>query len=240
MITALALALTALPGAATPDINDYVSSNLKDSTMTASVVKGDQRELVKINKDFGQSYRFKTLSVQYKEPLMLRLETKVEETSILYVVNGPKFAAKIPRAKINTKQDLTDSPGRRQTPMDFGVLTPALFKGTFMKATFVRNDRATGNLVFDITYDATAKDHDTSRHRVWIDPDKKYTARREWYDQQGKQKATFLYDNPKQFNGVWLPTQLTVKNMDDKVAGVTKYDSIKVNTGLSSDLFSID
>ena len=73
---------------------------------------------------------------------------------------------------------------------------------------------------------------------MWIDPEKDYTTRREWYDQKGRQKATFLYENPKKFDGVWFPTQLTVKNMDNKVAGVTRYDSIRVNTGLASSLFN--
>ena len=41
-------------------------------------------------------------------------------------------------------------------------------------------------------------------------------------------------------NGVWIPTQLTVRNVDNQVAGVTSYETIKVNTGLSADLFKIE
>jgi hypothetical protein len=61
--------------------------------------------------------------------------------------------------------------------------------------------------------------------------------RREWYNQYGRQLATFTYENPKQFSGVWFPTRLTVKNVDNVVAGITRYDSIKVNSGLADSLF---
>lgn len=204
--------------------------------MTASIVKGDQKELKKINDSFGTSYRFKTTTIMFKEPFKLRLEAKVDETSVLYILNGPTMMARIPRLHVNSRQDLSDAPGRRQTLMDFGLLTPSLFNGSLFTAKFIRNDRATGDVVFDLSYIASL--NDTSRHRIWIDPDKKYIVKREWYNQQGRQLATFLYDNPKKFDGVWLPTQLSVKNVDDVVAGITKYDSIRVNTGLSDSLFA--
>jgi len=63
--------------------------------------------------------------------------------------------------------------------------------------------------------------------------------KREWYNQSGRQLATFIYDDPKQENGVWLPTRLTVKNTDDIVAGVTRYQSIKVNVGIPDSEFAI-
>jgi outer membrane lipoprotein-sorting protein len=232
------LALTAIAFAAQqPSINDYVQKGFEDATLTASIVKGDQRELKKINDDFGQSYRFETTKIMIKEPFKLRLETQTDDTSILYILNGTTQAMKIPRAKINLKQNLGDKPGRRQTSMDFGFLTPSLFAGTFFKAQFVRNDRATGDVVFDLTYMPNLDD--SSRHRVWIDPEKRFVTKREWYNQHGRQMATFFYENPKQFDGVWMPTQLRVMNVEGKVAGITRYDSIRVNSGLADSLFSL-
>ena len=218
------------------EISAYTQKSLKDATFIARKVKANQRELVKINKDFGTSYRFDRIKFNYREPLQLRLEASVDETTALYVINGWMQMARVPRLGIRAKDDLKDNPGRRQTPLDFGVLVPSLFTELF-KAKFVRLDRATGNAVFDLNYQY--KD-DTSRHRIWVDVEKGITTKREWYNQPGRQLATFFYEKPMKVNGVWIPTQLTVRNVDNQVAGVTSYETIKVNTGLSADLFKIE
>jgi outer membrane lipoprotein-sorting protein len=233
MTTLTAVAALSL-GFQTPSINQYVQRNLDDATFRARVVKADQRELLKINRDFGQSYRFETTTIRFKEPLKMRLEANVEDTSVLYIINGTTQIIRVPRIRVNQKVDLSKSPGRRQTPLDFGILTPSLFDGLFV-AKFVRNDRASGDLVFDLTYPASMDD--TSRHRIWVDADKKYVTKREWYNQHGRQLATFTYENPQQEAGVWVPTKLTVRNVDNKVAGITTYTDIKINTGLNESLF---
>jgi outer membrane lipoprotein-sorting protein len=222
----------------TADIMDYVQSGLRDASFVARVVRGDQRELRKINEDFGNSYRFESVRIRALDPFMLRLEAEVDDTNILYIVNGPILQIRIPRARVNSKQNLRDAPGRRQTWMDFGILTPSLFR-EFFSAKFVRKDRATGDMVFDLTYGEKHVD-DTSRHRVWIDPERKIVSKREWYNQPGQQIATFTYENPVRENGVWLPTQVTVRNADNRVAGITRYSAFKVNTGLDKALFGVD
>jgi outer membrane lipoprotein-sorting protein len=231
------LAVVALGfGHSTPNIDDYAQTNLEDAVFVAHVVKGDQRELRKINDSFGQSYKFESTTIKYKDPFMLRLDATVDDTTITYVLNGARQAFKVPRMHLSKAEDISRSPGRRQTALDFGLIVPSLFK-TFMTAQFVRMDRATGDPVFDVTYQDKG---DTSRNRVWIDPQRHIIAKREWYNQSGRQLATFFYDEPKEENGVWLPTRLTVRNMDDMVAGVTRYDSIQVNAGIPSTEFSID
>lgn len=233
MITLTAVAALAL-GAQSPTITQFVQRNLDDATFKARVVKADQRELLKINRDFGTSYRFETTTIKFKEPLKLRLEANVDDTNLLYIIDGPTQIIKIPRMKLNQKLDLSKSPGRRQTPLDFGILTPALFDNLFT-AKYVRNDRATGDVVFDLTYQTSLDD--SSRHRIWVDSERKIVTKREWYNQHGRQLATFVYENPQQESGVWVPTKLTVRNTDNKVAGITSYTDIKINTGLADSLF---
>src|SRR5687768_10687603 len=233
MITALA-AISAIALGQTPSINDVLQKNFEDASFTARKKVGNQKELSKINKDFGQSYKFDYTNVKLKEPLMLRLDSKVEDTNVTFILNGTQQLIKIPG--FSQKQNLSRAPGRRQTPLDFGFVTASMFKDLFV-AKFVRLDRATNDLVFDLTY--LSKFEDTSRHRIWIDPERKFTSKREWYNQHGRQVATFFYEEPKLADGMWLPTKVTVKNMDNKVAGVTEYESVRINTGLSADLFKI-
>ena len=233
MTTLLALATVALSSAQATNIGNYVQADLKDATLVAQIVKGDQKELKKINDSFGNSYRFNSSTIYFKEPLKLRAEAHVEDTNITYILNGTDL--RIKAAGLSSKQDLAMHPGRRQTLMDIGILTPSLIE-SLLDAKFIRTDRETGNAVFDLTYKPGMDDN--SRYRVWIDKTKKYITKREWFNQWTRQLATFYYSNPVQINGVWLPTKLEVRNVDNVVAGITKYDAIKVNTGLSDTLFN--
>ena len=117
------------------------------------------------------------------------------------------------------------------------MLTPSLFDNLF-NAKFVRLDRATNDVVFDVTYPAALDD--TSRHRIWVDPQKKYVTKREWYSQKGRQLATFFYNEPSNVGGVWVPTKMQVKNVDGVLAGETFYTGLKVNQGLQDSLFSVN
>jgi outer membrane lipoprotein-sorting protein len=234
MTTLLAIAVITRTLGQSTNIENYLQADLRDATFVAKIVKGDQRELLKINKDFGQSYRFDSSMVYIKEPFKMRAEAHVEDTNVIYILNGPDLWIKIPNMKL-PKQNLSKAPGRRQTLMDFGILTPSLMSG-FLNSEFKRIDRESGNAVFDLTYKPEMDD--ATRYRVWIDQTKKYITKREWFNQWTRHMATFYYLNPIEVNGVWIPTRLEVKNVDNVIAGITKYESVKVNTGLPDSLFT--
>lgn len=219
-----------------PSINDFIPTNFKDLSFTWKMGTANFAELQKINKDFAQSYRFKTSSVRIKEPFKLRIESTVEDTTITYVINGTDKLIRIPRSKLNLKQKLAKDPGKLQTTLDFGIITPALLND-FYTATFVREDRGTQDVVFDLNYVARFKDK--TRQRVWIDPKQKYISKREWYNRDGRLMATFSYANPVQESGVWFASQITVRNADNKVAGTSSFERIKFNEGLAESLFEI-
>lgn len=234
-MTQLILVTTLLTaGQASYDWQDIVQKNFKDATFTAKVVKGSQKELQKINKDFAYSYRFDYMDAKVKEPHMLRLESVVEDSKVLYILNGTKKYYNLAN-RLKGTDDVSHAPGKRQTFVDFGLLTPSLFQDPF-KATFVRVDRDSGDLVFDLTYQSPKYD-DTSRHRIWVDKEKKYITKRVWFNQEGVQLATFTYESPKNKDGVWLPTKCTVRNNDNQVAGITEYTKMEINTGIPTSVF---
>lgn len=236
MIGIAALAVLVV-GAQQGNIDAYLQKNFDDASFTAKVKFANQKELLKINKDFGQTYRFSSTDFKVKEPFKIRGDAKVEDTNVTYIINGPKQLIKIPRIKVNSKQDLSKAPGRRQTLLDFGVLTPSLFNNFFV-AKFVRMDRASGDAVFDVTYVPSLDD--TSRHRIWVDPQKKFVTKREWYGQRGGQYCTFFYTDPVNVDGVWMPTHVSVKNVDGVLAGETYYTGLKVNQGIPDSIFAIN
>lgn len=220
----------------TLSISDVYDTHLKDATFTAKVEKAVIKELKKINNDFASSYRVKQTSVQLKEPFKMRLESNVEGNSITFVINGSTRLVKVSPAGIKSRENLAKSPGKRQTLFDYGLLTPSLFSN-FFEAKFVRMDRASGNAVFDVTYVKSLDD--TTRHRIWVDTDKHYVTKREWYSQNGGNlMATFTYDSPKKYGDVWMPTHLSVTNADRAFAGSLNFVNIKVNTGISDTTFA--
>lgn len=222
-----------------PKIDDYVQSNFRSATFTAAVGSATQTELQKINKDFAQSYRFKSMDVWMKEPFKIRMESKVDDSDILMVINGPVRKLSVPKARLSQRFDLSKEPGKRQTALDFGILTPALFEG-FFQAKFVRTERRTEELVFDLTY-APPLNKDKSRHRVWIDPAKKMMTKRQWYANKGGYlMATFDYKDPVNVAGVWMPTTISVTNADNKLAGTTNYRNLKVNTSIDDTKFAVN
>lgn len=230
----LATSLLAQPST---DISTYVQKGFEDAQFTARVGTANFRELAKINRDFSQSYRFKTSEVTLKEPFKLKMVASVEDTTITFMVVGPTKYTRVPRSNINMKENVAKAPGKRQTIFDFGILAPSLFRDLF-DAKFVRMDRATGNAVFDLTYKSGLRD--SSRHRVWIDPKLKIVTKREWYAQnrnQNRLMATFTYDQPRTQNGVTLATRVTVMNAENKLAGSATYENMRINTGVADSVF---
>lgn len=217
-------------------IDDFVQKNLKDISFSARVLKSDQRELTKISKDFGESYRFATTRLSYKEPMKVRVEAHVEDTTVLYILDGPTQYVRVPRSGIKQRTDLTNQPGRRQTPLDFGIVTPSLFDDLFVP-TFVRWDRATGDAVFDFAYAPRYKYK--AHYRVWLNPTNKCIDKREWYNHHDTQVATFFYESPIEVQGIHIPTKLTVKNIENKVAAMTSSEQITVNSGLPDSTFAV-
>jgi outer membrane lipoprotein-sorting protein len=216
---------------------DIVQPNFRDCTFVAEIVKANESELKKISKDFAASFRFMSAPVkaEVKEPFMVRLESRLEGTDLQVIENEGRTLYKIPKLGIKKVQDLSHAPGKQQTVLDFGVLTASLFEQRF-DATFVREDRETGGLVFDLTYKHPLY-NDTTRQRVWVDPQKRYVIKRVWFAQDGHEMATFLYNKPMEESGVWFPSEAVVKNVDGAIAGITRYSKMNINVGLTTKPF---
>ncbi len=237
MMLSTVAALVFAPPVVAPAISDYWQADFRDAQFTWTVTSANFAELQKINKDFATSQRFKFAEVRMKEPFKLRLESTVEDTKITFVVNGTQKWVRIPRSNLTVKENVAKSPGKRQTILDFGLLAPSLFEGLF-QAAYVRNDRALNTPVFDLTYVPALKDK--TRQRIWVDPEKHFIIKREWYSQlDSRLQATFTYSEPVKVNGVWFPTKLVVRNADNKIAGQSSYSNPKINEGIAESFFTI-
>lgn len=221
-----------------------MTTKLDDLQATVRMVKCDSKELEKISPDFQRSYRLQDLlrnvTLEYKQPGKLRISgsNKLLGKAAI-VMNGSLRSYRGPLAPAKV-EDLKDSPGKRQSLLEYGGLL-SLETLSFMQGKFVREEMLDGQMVpiFDMTYKGVTGG---SYYRVWFDPKIHMTIKREWYNFDGKLKATFYYQEPKEVaEGVWLPRQVEVRNADGISAAITSIDldSVKINQGLSDDLFTI-
>src|SRR5262245_12640833 len=87
---AAALSIVAILPAHAMDnnIKSYVCEKLDDFTAVMGVVKADQRELAKISKDLGYTYKFSDVQMKYKEPNKIRIEGTIEGMKGLFILDG--------------------------------------------------------------------------------------------------------------------------------------------------------
>lgn len=220
-------------------IRSYIAENVDDFTATVTVLSANQRELGKISKDAGFLYRFHDIDMRYKEPNKVRMEASTGDgLKGVFVINGPTQWVSVPKLHIKTKRNYGESPGKRKSLMDVGLISDYYL--TYTNARFLREGTVDGVpcAVFDMTY--KARDEDTSHHIVYVDPKTRVVRRREAYSQTGKLQAIYLFKDIKEVKpGVWFPTVVEAKNTDNRVAGVLGYKDIRVNTGIPDSVFQL-
>jgi outer membrane lipoprotein-sorting protein len=236
------LLVTGMTGAAnaqnvSSNIRDYVAAKLDDVTANMRVIFYDDQAGRKMGEGFEMIHKIKgNITMRYKEENKLRMDSRAPK--VIFIVNGTTQYASLPSFNINTKIALGDTPGKRKTLMDVGLIgagylayTQAEFRGT-------RPVDGVQCALFKISY--KDKNLDTSHRMVWIDPKTKVTVKREEYSQEGKLNGTFFYKNAQEVApGIWFPSIIEVHNNDGKKAGVTQYSNIKVNQGLDDSLFKL-
>ncbi|HSV74781.1 MAG TPA: outer membrane lipoprotein-sorting protein [Chthonomonadales bacterium] len=238
-LPALVLVVAAEGALAVPtDIRSYVCQRLDDFTATLVVVRADQRQLSLISRDAGFLYRFRSVTMRYKEPNKVRIDINEQGTRGTYIVNGPIQLVSVPKLGLRTRRDFSDSPGKRKSLMDVGLVSEHFL--TYANARFVRRGTVDGTPVgvFELTY--KDRDADTSHHIIYIDPVRRVVLKRENYTQEGKLQAIYHFRNPREVSpGIWFPTRIEAQNVNGVIAGITEYRNIRVNTGLSDSLFTL-
>lgn len=229
---ALTTALAAAAQAA-PEIGSLTSANIKTMSASSEIVTENQGELKKIGGDISLAYRLHRGSMVYEQPGKLRIEASIPHLLTgYYVINGDKKLTVAPF--VHKVQDTTGAPGKRQTLLDFGLVPPELLSD--YNATFLR--RENGLLCFQISPKQVGE---TQKDLVWIDPTTHITTQRYNYDRNGRLTKWFLYKNPVLIApGIYVPTRVELYNTQNKLAGATVYQNIKVNQPVSESLFKTE
>jgi outer membrane lipoprotein-sorting protein len=82
------------------------------------------------------------------------------------------------------------------------------------------------------------KDTGYSKLVHWVRKDRMSVIKTEYYDRRGKLLKVLTIPEMVQLEGVWFQSHLVMKNVQDNRTSEMRFENIKINTGLSADLFS--
>jgi len=229
----LALMALALPAWGELPLVKYASP-VRDISVRTTLVSTDMKELKVIGTEYAQGYRVTYTDIWFREPNMLRVTSKAGLLSAVSIINGN--TKRVSAGPIKKTYDLKKEPRKRQDALVLGLVTPSgLFDYT---DKFLRKDKVNGVdvMVYELKHKVKPED---SYKIVFVDPNRKVVVRLMSYQGDGRLKLDSRFLNPVKLNGVWVPTRTEVYNANGKLGGVTKFENIKVNTGLSDSLFKL-
>ena len=218
-------------------LRDFTQPDLRDFTASAVIVQKNDAVLHKIGRSFAQGYRVRESLIRFKEPLKLRVDAKAGFLSVRYVINGKRKSTQVPGLHLFKVKDIAGHPGEEQGMLESGIVTPG-FLADSIASRFVGHQSLDGRRVPVFEFWPTDESH-SRHHFLWMDPEKRLVLRHDVENRSGGLKVRYMFKQPTQVAGVWVPTRIEVYNAEGRLAAVTQYKLVKVNTGLSEALFRI-
>ena len=210
------------------------TKGFKDITVKARIVKADQKALAKISDDLARSYEAKTTVVKYKAPDKMTVDGKLGMVALRVVQNGYKKSYWVPSLGIRKTEDCRNDPHKLQNDLDIGLVTDELWNDYIVQEVLIEKTQA--GSAYRITF---VRPGSTRRNACWVEPKTCKLLKIERYTSEGGLSARFIYSKHKDYGAIWVPGQLDVYNGDGKLAGVTEYMDVKVNSGLPDSVFKL-
>jgi outer membrane lipoprotein-sorting protein len=202
---------------------------LKTHVRVSSAVTG---ELRKISPDYVTVAQLKEVDLTYCPPNRLRMESKIG----LMIVNGDKRYFRVPQLGLKRTDNGGEETNRRFSLLDLGVLSLTARQSVTAKSVPKPTNSTQEGLQFEITIPMVA----SLKYTVWIDPKTRTLTKREWRDETGKLKATFVYSEPKEIApNVWMPQKMEILNPEGAKAGLLEHREMIVNQAVEDASFQI-
>ena len=230
-------ATISVPASAQKSLDGYCQPAFKDAAATIDIVSHNNKELGKIGKGYVQAMSLRSQEIWCKEPSRVRFQGKKGLFTIRYVTTGTKKLTEVPTLRIHKVEDISKEPGKGDSISDLGIITQSWADS--IEARWLRTDTVDGKQAQVFEY--WRKEDPKSKHTISIDPTTHIILENISHHRSKKKvgfKKRLVYSEPKQFNGVWMPTKVTIYNGENKQAAEMRYEKIRINTGLDEKLFS--
>ena len=215
-----------------PSFEALCSADVKALKTHVRVSSAVTSELRKISPDYVTVAQLKEVDLTYCPPNKLRMESKIG----LMIVNGDKRYFRVPQLGLKRTDNGGEETNRRFSLLDLGMLSANARQSVAAKFVGKSTDSSQEALQFEITLPKVA----SLKYTVWIDPKTRTLTKREWRDETGKLKATFLYSEPKEVApNVWMPQKMEILNPDGAKAGLLEHREMIVNQAVEDASFQI-
>lgn len=207
---------------------------VRDIVVQSQVVSRDMDVLKKISTEFAQSYRFANSTLYYKEPNLMRLESKAGAVTVVYIINGDK--KRLNAGLIRKTWNVAKEPRQRQSVLAIGLLAPSYLN--LFTVTPAGNETVAGVKadVYTLRYKVEPQG---SYLKLSVDPEKRVVVRHRQFMKNDQLKYEIRFLKPKPFGGIWVPTQSEVYNGEGQKGATTQITSVKVNAGIASSQFQL-
>ena len=228
----------ALPHKMGRPLTDFVTT-CKEMQATIYVSKLDSKEMEKIGKDFGTTYRLRNLRLFFRNPDKVRLEASSRIFGdALIIMEGTRRFYAVSKLNLRRVENLKKEPAKRQSLLEYGgQISPQTLD--FMEGSFLKEDKVgtTTALCYSLKYTGQVGN---SYYHIWIDPQTRITLKRVWFDPQNKIKATFLYSDVKEISpDFWMPGKCEIQNGEGVTAAILDFKEVKTGMPLDDSLFEI-
>lgn len=209
-------------------------TSVRDVQLIVEVGRRNADELERINDDFAQQFKLKRAEVWYKSPDSVRVETRIGPTKLTYIIDADNKWTKAP-LKGTVQENIADKPNRRQTGLEFGILSTFLFSkmsASAPKSVKLENENA---LQIDFTF---PRNKETGTWRVFVSAADYRLLRFDKIRDSGELKVRYCYkDHQDVTKDVRMPRRVEIYNQFGKFAGEYLIKRIDVNTNLPDSLF---
>ncbi len=238
LFPALVLGLVFAPSvSAQKSLDAFAQTALQDLAASVDVISKNDRELSKIGKGYVDVYGLTSQELWVKDPDRVVFQGKKGILTLRYVTNPPRKLTEVATLRIRKVEDISKEPGKGDSIADFGVVTRNW--ATKVQSKWLRVEQRDGKSlqVFEV-WEASDPLY---KNTIWIDPATRTLVERIAHHRNPNKpgfKKRFVFSEPKQYSGAWVPTRVDLYNGEGKLAASMRYESIRVNSGLQDKLFS--
>jgi hypothetical protein len=213
-----------------PSIYDFsLTPKISHLWATARPTFADQKELAKINNDYGDAYRIKEGSYKFTAPDRLEYSAAAGPLrgTLISTNKTNTIHAELGIAKKDIVTDISKDITKRNTLFAIGLL-PLNYLET-VRAQYENSEVIRGAKcdVFMMRYMSDGPTHNR-RWRVWIDAEKHYVVQKQIWDGSNAKRELIVYLNPKKVAAdLWVPTKAECYNPEGHLAGVVEYLNLR-------------
>lgn len=208
-------------------------SGLRDFKADMVITNANKKTVSGMGEGYSDILKLEKAVIAYKKPDKIRYDGYAMGIKATYIQNG--YTKLVLASMIKRRENVKDSPGKRQDTLDLGFLSSRLW--TDNRVTVA----GTGaNSSVKLKLDPKSGGDDKRHDFVWVDPKTLRVLKREKYRGSGELRVSMTYgDFEKLTNSLPIATKSTMYDPKGKLLGTVEYKNVKVNAGLPDSLFSL-